>query len=159
LTAERLSPRGSLLRVALRTSNEGLTHASSAASHAKSEPRARILLVDDEPIMVRVLTELLSQHDVTIAYSGREAIEWLAGNASFDAVVCDLQMNDGTGVDVYEYLCQRAPDLARRMIFTTGGAFTHGAREFLARCPQPVLEKPFDSARLTALVGETARRS
>jgi PAS domain S-box-containing protein len=159
LTAERLSPRGTLLRVTLRTSSEALGKASSAASQAKGEPRVRILIVDDEPNMVRVLAEVLSQHDVTLAYSGREAIARLAGGASFDAIVCDLQMNDGTGVDVYEYLCRRAPNLARRVIFTTGGAFTHGAREFLGRCPQPVLEKPFDTARFTALVSETAGHS
>jgi PAS domain S-box-containing protein len=158
LTAVRLPPRGTMLRVTLRTSNEALAQAAAAA-HAKSERRARILVVDDEPNMVRVLAEVLSQHDVTLAYSGREAIARLARDASFDAIVCDLQMNDGTGVDVYDYLCQWAPDLARRVIFTTGGAFTHGAREFLGRCPQPVLEKPFDTASFTALVSETARRS
>jgi PAS domain S-box-containing protein len=158
LTAERASPRGTVLRVTMRTSKEARTHASPATK-AKSDGRARILLVDDEPSMARILAELLSPHDVTIAHSGREAIAHLGESTSFDAVVCDLQMNDGTGVDVYEYLCQRAPDLARRVIFTTGGAFTQGAREFLGRCPQPVLEKPFDTARLTALVSETARRS
>jgi PAS domain S-box-containing protein len=159
LTAERSSPRGMLLRVTLPTSSGASMQASTATAQAKSEQRARILLVDDEPSMVRVLAQLLSQHDVTIAYSGREAIARLAGNPAFDAVICDLQMNDGTGVDVYEYLCQKAPDLARRVIFTTGGAFTRGAREFLGRCPQPVLEKPFDTARFAALVSETARRS
>jgi PAS domain S-box-containing protein len=158
LAAERLSPRGTMLRVTLRASNEAPAQPSSFASDRKSGSRARILLVDDEPSMVRVLAEVLSQHDVTIAYSGREAIARLAGSAPFDAVVCDLHMNDGTGVDVYEYLRERAPDLARRVIFTTGGAFTHGVREFLGRCPQPVLEKPFDTERFTALVSETARR-
>jgi PAS domain S-box-containing protein len=157
LTAERSSPRGTVLRVTLPVSNEASTQ-PSPPSDTKSTARAHILLVDDEPSMVRVLAELLSQHEVTIAHSGREAIARLAVDTSFDAVVCDLHMNDGTGVDVYEYLCQRAPDLARRVIFTTGGAFTQGARDFLGRCPQPVLEKPFDAARLTALVGETAGR-
>jgi hypothetical protein len=66
-------------------------------------------------------------------------------------------MNDGTGADVYDYLGTHAPELARRSIFTTGGAFTPGAREFLARCPQPVLEKPFNATQLTALVSEMAR--
>jgi PAS domain S-box-containing protein len=159
LAAERVSPHGALLRVTLRASSEALTQATSAVSQANTERRARILLVDDEPSMVRVLAELLSQHDVTIAHTGRAAIERLASDASFDVVVCDLQMNDGTGMDVYEYICERAPELARRVIFTTGGAFTQGAREFLVRCPQPVLEKPFDTARFTALVSETARRS
>jgi PAS domain S-box-containing protein len=159
LAAERLSPHGALFRVAIRTSSEALTQASSAASHAKIQARVRVLLADDEPSMVRVLAELLSEHDVTTAFSGREAIARLAQDATFDVVVCDLQMNDGTGVDVYEYLCQQTPDLARRVIFTTGGAFTQTARDFLGRCPQPVLEKPFDTGRFTTLVSEMARRS
>jgi CheY-like chemotaxis protein len=158
LTAERVSPRGALFRVTLRTSHEVLAHASAAASDPRSQRRARILLVDDEPSMVRVLAELLSPNEVTTAHSGREAIARIATDEHFDVIVCDLQMNDGTGMDVYEYLRERAPDLARRVIFTTGGAFTDGAREFLARCPQPVLEKPFDTAHFSALVHETARR-
>jgi PAS domain S-box-containing protein len=160
LTAEALHPRGALFRVALPPSNEPPAHASFTASEPKTERRARVLLVDDEPNMVRLLAELLStHHDVTTARSGREAIARLAGEASFDVIVCDLQMNDGTGVDVYEYLSQRAPDLAGRVIFTTGGAFTDRARKFLASCPQPVLEKPFETATFLALVGETARQS
>jgi PAS domain S-box-containing protein len=158
LTAESSAPPGALFRVTLRTSTESRAQATSPGPSAADTPRARVLLVDDEPRMVRVLAQLLSQHDVTLAYSGREAIAVFARGASFDVVVCDLQMNDGTGADVYQHLSEHAPDLARRVIFTTGGAFTHGAREFLARCPQPVLEKPFDGASLEALVSEMARR-
>jgi PAS domain S-box-containing protein len=158
LTAEPAAPHGAVFRVTLRTSHEALAQTSSAAPRAETERRAKILVVDDEPSMVRVLAELLSPHDVTIACSGREAIARLARDTSFDVVVCDLVMNDGTGADVYQYLSEQAPDVARRVIFTTGGAFTDGAREFLGSCAQPVLEKPFDTSRLTALVNETARR-
>jgi signal transduction histidine kinase len=157
LTAERRSPRGAVFRVMLPISTGELAQASASASHARTEQRGRVLLVDDEPNMVRVLAELLSEHDVTTACSGREAIARLAEDASFDVIVCDLQMNDGTGMEVYDYLTLRAPELATRVIFTTGGAFTSGAREFLGRCRQPVLEKPFDMAGFTSLVGEMAR--
>jgi PAS domain S-box-containing protein len=157
IAAERVA-RGALFRVTLPTSYESPAPAPPSASRATSDRRVQILLVDDEPSVVRVLAELLAPHNVTIAHSGRQAIARLTADASFDVVLCDLQMNDGTGVDVYEYLCRRAPHLARRLIFTTGGAFTVGAREFLRRCPQPVIEKPFDTARLTALVNEAAGR-
>jgi CheY-like chemotaxis protein/anti-sigma regulatory factor (Ser/Thr protein kinase) len=157
LTAERLSPRGALFRVTLRASSEELAPTSSPDREAVDGPRARVLLVDDEPRTAGVLAELLSPHEVTLAHSGREAIARLAVDASFDAVVCDLQMNDGNGVDVYEYLIERVPDLARRVIFMTGGAFTQSAREFLDGCPQPVLEKPFEAARLAALVSGMVR--
>jgi PAS domain S-box-containing protein len=157
LSVERLSPRGALFRVTLRASTEALAQAASPGKKAADESHLRVLVVDDEPRMARVLAELLSQHEVTLAHSGRQAIA-LLGGASFDVVVCDLQMNDGTGADVYDHLCQHQPELAGRSIFTTGGAFTPGARAFLARCPQPVLEKPFDGQRFVKLVGEMALR-
>jgi CheY-like chemotaxis protein len=115
--------------------------------------------VDDEPLTARVLGQLLSQHDVTVAHSGREAIARLGSDAAFDAIVCDLQMTEGSGVDVYEWLLAQAPALSRRIIFTTGGAFTPRAREFLERCEQPVIDKPFDTARLVALVDGIAGRA
>jgi hypothetical protein len=43
------------------------------------------------------------------------------------------------------------------VIFITGGAFTQRAREFVGRCPQPVLEKPFDPTRLASLVTDVVR--
>ena len=157
LAAECVSPRGTLFRVTLRPSSEVPAQEPEAPAQAHgATPGVRVLVVDDEPATARVLAQLLSRHRVTIAGSGREAIACIVADASFDAIVCDLQMKDGNGVDVYEYLLEHAPLLARRTIFTTGGAFTERAREFLGACPQPVLDKPFDAARLDALVAEIA---
>jgi PAS domain S-box-containing protein len=157
LTAERLPSRGALLRVTLPASAEAVAHATTPPPVTGGQPIVRVLIIDDEPQTTRVLAELLAPHDVTLAHSGREAIARLAADTTFDAIICDLQMNDGTGVDVYEYLRGHAPSVARRVIFTTGGAFTTRADEFLRGCPQPVLEKPFDPERLVVLVGQVAR--
>ncbi len=156
LTAERLPGRGALFRVTLPASSEPLTEVPACSAPGSVAPRARVLVVDDEPRVASVLAQMLSDNQVTLAHSGRDAIAVLSADPSFDAVVCDLQMDDGTGVDVYEYLVERAPELARRIIFTTGGAFTQRAREFLEQCPQPVLEKPFDAVRLATLLGRMA---
>jgi hypothetical protein len=45
------------------------------------------------------------------------------------------------------------------MVFITGGAFTHRAREFLDRVPNLCLEKPFDVRNLRALVNDRLRAS
>jgi PAS domain S-box-containing protein len=159
LTAERLPSRGTLFRVELRAACENVAEAAAPDSMPMSGPRARVLVVDDEPHVARVIAQLLAPHEVTLAHSGRDAVTCLGDDAAFDAIVCDLQMNDGTGVDVYEHLVEHAPSLADRIIFTTGGAFTQRAKDFLDRCPQPVLEKPFEAATLASLVGKVARRS
>jgi two-component system, cell cycle sensor histidine kinase and response regulator CckA len=156
LEAENLAP-GSLFRVTLRAAPDAESTATSEPASRPGGQRARVLVVDDELLTTRVLTELLAPHDVSVATSGREAIALMQQDTAFDVIVCDLQMSHGTGMDVYAYLQQHAPQLARRMIFMTGGALTPQAHDFLARCQQPVLEKPFDPARLTHLVSELCR--
>lgn len=58
----------------------------------------RLLLIDDDPILLNSLSEVLSAdgHAVVTAGSGKEGLalfrEMLAGNAPFDAVITDLGM-------------------------------------------------------------------
>ena len=44
-------------------------------------------------------------------------------------------------------------------MFLTGGAFTPGAREFLARVPNARIEKPFEPDALRALVARVLARA
>ena len=72
----------------------------------------------------------------------------LTGDMLFDGIVCDLMMPDVTGMDLHAWLVEHQPDLADRMLFITGGAFTPRARQFLASVNNPCFEKPPDTARL-----------
>ena len=55
-----------------------------------------------------------------------------------------------TGMELHETLHHEVPELAERMVFLTGGAFTEAARRFLESTHLPCLEKPFESERLRA---------
>jgi PAS domain S-box-containing protein len=121
--------------------------------------RVRLLVVDDEIAIGRTLAIALSdEFDVGTATSGRSALELLEGEARFDVVLCDLMMPDVSGMDVYERVVERRPELAARFVFVTGGAFTDRARAFVERVQAPVVEKPFDLAKLPALLREHAAR-
>jgi hypothetical protein len=58
------------------------------------------------------------------------------------------------GVGLFDELCRIDRELADRVVFMTGGAFTPRVRDFLARVPNPCLEKPFDAARVLDLIDE-----
>jgi two-component system cell cycle sensor histidine kinase/response regulator CckA len=60
-------------------------------------------------------------------------------------------------MDVYEAVLARAPAVAGRFVFLTGGAFTPRAREFLETVSNPKLEKPVARAELLAAVSTMAR--
>ncbi|MEY2929295.1 MAG: hypothetical protein RL033_44 [Pseudomonadota bacterium] len=113
------------------------------AAVQSSGARGRVLLVDDEPRVLAVLERMLaSAHEVVAVGSAREALDQLSRGQPFDVVVCDLLMPDMSGVELYSVLEERLPQLARRMIFLSGGANTSVAGEFLRGVPNQALEKP-----------------
>jgi signal transduction histidine kinase/ActR/RegA family two-component response regulator len=115
--------------------------------------RSRVLVVDDEPLVRTVVSRTLGrEHEIVTAASAREALERLARGEGFDLVLSDLQMPGQTGMDLHAELTRVAPELARRMIFLSGGAYTEEARAFLEREGVECLEKPFDLDTLRAVV-------
>ena len=122
--------------------------------------RARILIVDDERAMRTTLAALLSdRYDVLTADSGASAIGTLKSDPAFDAVLCDLMMPGVSGVDVYAWIQAEAPELAQKVVFMTGGAFTPRARDLLDRVPNRHVEKPFELAELSAALERVTRPS
>ena len=57
-------------------------------------------------------------------------------------LLCDLHMPGMSGMALHAELQSFAPDLARRMVFLTGGADTPRAREFFETVSNPRLDKP-----------------
>lgn len=122
--------------------------------------RARVLVVDDEPLVARSIARLLAPpHDVVAVTEAREACRRLEGGEAFDLVLCDLNMPDLSGMQLAARLAGTAPDVLGRCVFMTGGAHTEDAREFLERGEHAVLEKPIDAQALRELAARSAGRA
>ena len=112
---------------------------------------ARVLIIDDEPLLGAAVARRLQEHDTEVATSGREAIE-LLGREDFDVVLCDLMMEEISGMGVYAWLEEHEPAVTRRVIFMTGGVYTPESQAFVKRVPNTVLEKPVDLDALKRLI-------
>ncbi|HYI02053.1 hybrid sensor histidine kinase/response regulator, partial [Hyalangium sp.] len=120
-------------------------------------PRARVLVVDDEPNVTLSLQRALSrEHEVATANNARDALRLLAQDRGFDVILCDLMMPGMTGMDLYAELDREAPELARRIVFMTGGAFTARAVSFLQGVPNPKMGKPLNLEELRMLITQRA---
>jgi CheY-like chemotaxis protein len=137
---------GTTFSVILPAQVERTQHIMPAPEPVVGKPRrARVLVVDDEPLMARGLARILArEHDVSTLTSAREALKCLMETDSFDVVLCDLMMPEMTGVDLHRELERRKPEIARRVLFFTGGAFTPATHAFVKRMADRCLEKPLD---------------
>jgi len=153
LQAESAPGRGSLLRVILPVAKAYRAAAPSGVLPLRQAgPRRRVLVIDDEPMVGHALARVLAdESDVEVLTEARGALALIAAG-SFDLVLCDLMMPVMTGMDLFAEVVRKAPRMAGRIVFMTGGAFTPRARAFLESVSNPCLEKPIDVGRLRSLV-------
>ena len=119
---------------------------------------ARVLVIDDEEGLCSAIQRILeSEHEVVTVNSAAAALALLKSEPPFDLILCDLMMPAMTGMDLHAALAQAQPDLAEKMIFMTGGAFTENASRFLEQHPGRSIDKPFKPSglrdRVRSLVG------
>jgi CheY-like chemotaxis protein len=107
----------------------------------------KILLIEDEPSIVRALIRLLHHEGYTVdtADNGQRALAQLH-TQPYDLILCDLHMPVLDGVAFYTLLEQQAPTLCQRVIFLTGDTLGAASTAFLAQCGQPCLYKPCTAA-------------
>lgn len=118
----------------------------------------KILIVDDEPIICDFLVELLSSrgYSPTVATGTKQAINKIK-TASFDLIISDMNMPDGSGLEVIRAAKLISPGIPI-LIITAFGSIenavqaTHlGAFNYLT--------KPFSSETLFSLITQAEKTS
>jgi two-component system NtrC family sensor kinase len=123
-------------------------------------PRPKILVVDDEPIIAQLITDVLSGdgYEVDIASDGLIALEHI-DRAEYDLILSDLRMPGLDGLGLYRQLEQNRPELARRFVFITGTSEHTDYAGLIGDLPVPILTKPFDMSALQRVARETLATS
>ncbi|MDP3237035.1 MAG: ATP-binding protein [Myxococcales bacterium] len=150
LTLESSLGAGASFTVVLPEDTSTLDDATVARRPAG--PRRRVMIVDDEQGVVDSLRRVLVRHHEIDAFSDpRAALKALEAGREFDLILCDVTMPFLSGAELYEQVRVKAPAMAPRFAFITGGATSPEAAAFLAAVANPKLEKPFDTATLLEL--------
>jgi len=117
---------------------------------------AHILLIDDDPAILRVQEALLSRegHQVATAGNGKEALPHLRGTA-FDLVITDLIMPEREGMETIQLLRREYP---KTKIIASSGGGRADATDYLnmARLmgANAILPKPFTREELLAAIAQ-----
>jgi DNA-binding response OmpR family regulator len=114
----------------------------------------RILIVDDEPINLKVLAAHLTRWGCTVqaVASGSEALE-AVGTFHPDLILLDVMMPDLSGLDVCRMLQADPATAAVPIIFLTAVAGEQAMVKGLAAGARDYVTKPFVAADLAARVG------
>lgn len=124
---------------------------SSSTTRDRVSPKGRILLVDDEPMIISAFGRMLSDlgYDVVPAQSGAEAITALAAG-NFDVVVSDILMPGMDGMSLLRAIRER--DLDVPVVLLTGNPSLDSAMKAVEFGALRYLTKPVDPGELAAVV-------
>jgi len=117
------------------------------------EPKARILVVDDEEI-VRISCERILGplgYSVDTTPDGLKALE-LMGRSKYDLVLTDLKMPHMDGMEVMAEIRKREPDA--KVIIVTGYSTIEVAVKAIKMGAYNYIEKPFSPEVLITAVRE-----
>jgi len=159
ISVESEEGRGSTFRVKLPPAARSAKR-EIATTPPTAPTRQRVLVVDDELTLLASLRRALGREiDTVLASSANEALAILENDRRFDVVLCDIMMPEVTGIELFERVTEKYPELRERFVFMTGGAFSASTRQFVDSTHLPRLEKPFDVRELRRLLHLRAKAS
>ena len=125
-----------------------------STSEKHGPPRPLLLVVDDEPPVLKIVERLAAKagFEVAACGSGAEAMRMLARRPA-DLAMVDLRMPDVNGLDLLRQI--RAAHPGCEVILMTAYAAVDSAVEAIKLGAREYLTKPFDFERLRQVLGDT----
>lgn len=113
--------------------------------------KTRLLLLDDDPAMQRLMATLLQRagHRVDVVSEASQAIEKIA-RVRYDALLLDIMTPTEGGMTVIRHLREARPDWLRRVLLVT--ASPDSLLRTVSGEVFGVVRKPFEAGELVAAV-------
>ena len=118
---------------------------------------SRLLIVDDEVIVLRMLSTLFRAHghSVVVTDDGNEAVDLLHGKETFDLMISDVRMVPINGIWLLNLVRKQCPNMP--VIMITAYYSKEMAVEALRMGALDYISKPFDTQKLVDLVNKTLK--
>jgi PAS domain S-box-containing protein len=149
---------GSAFRVYLPLMEEKARTAAVSLPAGRRVEKLRILVVDDEPSVLKMVSKLLgrSGHEVISADRGDRAIEIYEKSwPEIDVVVLDMIMPGMHGSEVFRKMREINPKA--RVLVCTGYSIDRDIQSALNSGAAGIVRKPFRPDQLLAMIGEACR--
>lgn len=114
----------------------------------------KVLLVDDEPLILEILSDVLSEMslDITVCGNGVKALCALQQD-TYDIVLCDIMMPEMNGLDCMK--TARSKGIQTPFVFLSGYGDNRKVREALQLGAKDFINKPFETEAVKDTVKKT----
>ncbi len=125
----------------------------------RTEAGGRILVVDDEPAVAEMVHAVLDEAGwkVSSTVSATDALN-LIGTETYDIILTDVVMPGMNGMEFYEALGFRRPELLPHVVFITGDSVRRQTMDFLENVRNDYLLKPFEEMELLSTLSRVSGR-
>ncbi len=119
-------------------------------------PGKRILLVDDDPLTLKTLADLMAffGYEYATARNGLDALEKLKRD-HFHIVLTDMVMNGMDGMELLQHIRSNYPNI--KVIITTGYDRTFSYTDVIRAGASDFISKPFNTDELEAKINRLVR--
>ncbi|WP_025028448.1 response regulator [Caldalkalibacillus mannanilyticus] len=113
-----------------------------------------LLLVDDDPLNIKVMSDLLSHENIhiTSVTTGEEALQQVEDFSHWDLVILDLMLPGISGIEVCRTIREHHPLFQLPMLILTASGRTNDIMASFAAGANDFLTKPVQAAELRARV-------
>lgn len=118
---------------------------------------AKVLIADDDPMVLDVVKESLDAYDVVTAADGKQALE-LARSTAPDVIVLDVTMPQMSGLDVCRALKADPATKGIRILLLTGQGKLAEIEDGFAAKSDDYLVKPFSPRVLAGRVAQLLKK-
>ena len=120
---------------------------------ARSIVTKRVLVVEDEPSISQLCQLVLTSEwlSVDIAVNGKAAQDMIE-NRQYDVCLIDIRMPAMNGIELYQWLQEKHPEMEERVAFTSGDVLGADTQSFVEKTERPFLAKPFVPGQLSVLI-------
>jgi DNA-binding NtrC family response regulator len=116
-----------------------------------TERARRVLVVDDDPDVLRTVMRMLDRHaEVKVALGAEQAMQVLGGG-EVDAVVVDFNMRGPNGAWLLRHVRDHYPEVSR--ILLSGSSYAELSPQLEPGLVDVFIAKPLELAELIASVG------
>lgn len=137
---------------------DDILYPSGGPTSPQTGRKRRILAIDDDDSVRRIVLRVLRQYDLVCASNGKEGLVHIEEGPPFDLILCDVEMPEMSGIELFRHLKANRPLDAERLVFLTASVDEDDPRQGIELVLNRRISKPFLPGELRAHVAKLLSR-